>query len=85
MKVTISHYEFLKPFLTKLRPGRTLHAADRAAFASGTHLPQQVPTPSSRLMSRERGGGLLPQLGFAGRTPLCIHKLSLGYCKRECE
>jgi hypothetical protein len=26
--------------------------ADRAAFASGTHLPQQVPTPSSRLMSR---------------------------------
>jgi hypothetical protein len=26
--------------------------ADRAAFASGTHFPQQVPTPSSRLMSR---------------------------------
>jgi hypothetical protein len=26
--------------------------ADNAAFASGTHLPQQVPTPSSRAMSR---------------------------------
>ena len=26
--------------------------SDRVAFAAGTHLPQQVPTPSSRLMSR---------------------------------
>lgn len=26
--------------------------ADKAALASGTHLPQQVPTPSSRVISR---------------------------------
>jgi hypothetical protein len=29
-----------------------LNDSDRVAFAAGTHLPQQVPTPSSRLMSR---------------------------------
>jgi hypothetical protein len=35
------------------RASSALRDSDRVALASGTHLPQQLPTPSSRLRSRK--------------------------------
>jgi len=49
-----------------------LNDSDRVAFAAGTHLPQQVPTPSSRLMSRSE---LAPSLTAARicRSDTALH------------
>jgi hypothetical protein len=53
-----------------------LKDADRAARASGTHLPQQVPTPSSRVISRrEEAPALTAARIWRSETALHTHTI----------
>ena len=59
--------------------------ADKVALASGTHLPQQVPTPSSRVRSRKfMAPSFTADLMCLSETALQTQMI-MGYCERECE
>jgi hypothetical protein len=59
--------------------------ADNAAFASGTHFPQQVPTPKSRVRSRKLAAPFFTAVLMCLSDTALQTQMIMAYCERECE